>query len=117
MNKVLVLLLADVETKGDLGRVVNALQTAKEFKEAGDEVRLVFDGAGTRWIGELGSAEHKYHHLFESVRDLAGACSYCAGAFGVKTAVEQQRVTLLDEFDGHPSLRTAITDGYQVVSF
>ena len=117
MNKVLVLVLADVDTKGDLGRVVNALQTTKEFKEAGDKVRLVFDGAGTRWIGELGSAEHKYHRLFESVKDRAGACSYCAGAFGVKTAVEQQHVSLLDEFDGHPSLRTAVTDGYQVISF
>ena len=117
MNKVLVLVLADVETKGDLGRVVNALQTAKEFKEAGDEVRLVFDGAGTRWIGELGSTEHKYHSLFESVKDRAGACSYCARAFGVKAAVEEQQVTLLDEFDGHPSLRTAVNDGYHVISF
>jgi hypothetical protein len=32
MNKVLVLVLADIETKGDLGRVVNALETAKEFR-------------------------------------------------------------------------------------
>jgi hypothetical protein len=117
MTKVLVLVLADVETKGDLGRVVNALETVKEFKEAGDEVRLVFDGAGTRWIGELGSSQHKYHALFESVKDRGGACGYCARAFGVKSAVEQQGVPLLDEFDGHPSLRRAVSDGYQVISF
>ena len=117
MNKVLVLVLADIDTKEDLGRVVNALQTAKEFKAGGDEVRLVFDGAGTRWIGELGSAEHKYHALFESVKDRSGACSYCAGAFGVKSTVEQHGVALLDEFDGHPSLRRAVSDGYQVISF
>jgi hypothetical protein len=117
MNRVLVLVLADAETKGDLGRVVNALQTTKEFKEAGDEVRVVFDGAGTRWIGELGSTEHKYHPLFESVKDRAGACSYCARAFGVRAAVEQQQVRLLDEFDGHPSLTTAVNDGYHVISF
>ncbi|MEX2272453.1 MAG: DsrE family protein [Vicinamibacterales bacterium] len=117
MNKVLVLLLADIETKEALGRVVNALQTAKEFKEAGDDIRLVFDGAGTRWIGELGSPEHKYHALFESVKDRGGACSYCAGAFGVKAAVEKHDVPLLDEFDGHPSLRRAVSDGYHVISF
>lgn len=117
MNKIVVLVLADVETRGDLGRVVNALETTKEFNEAGDEIRLVFDGAGTRWIGELGSAEHKYHALFESVKSRASACSYCARAYGVRTAVEQQRVTLLDEFDGHPSLRQAVSDGYQVISF
>lgn len=67
-------------------------------------IRLVFDGAGTRWIGELASAGHKYHSLFESVKDLAGACSYCAQALGVKPAIEQEAVALLDEFDGHPSL-------------
>jgi hypothetical protein len=117
MNKAFVLVLADTETKEDLGRVVNAMQTVKEFKDAGDEVRLVFDGAGTRWLGELGSTEHKYHALFESVKDRAGACSYCAGAFGVKAAVERHQVTLLDEFDGHPSLRSAVSDGYQVISF
>lgn len=117
MNKVLVLVLADTETKEALGRVVNALQTAKEFKDGGDELRLVFDGAGTRWIGELGAPEHKYHALFESVKDRAGACSYCAGAFGVKSAVERYDVSLLDEFDGHPSLRRAVSDGYQVISF
>lgn len=117
MNKVLVLVLADTETTEALGRVVNALQTAKEFKDAGDELRLVFDGAGTRWIGELGAPEHKYHALFESVKDRAGACSYCAGAFGVKAAVEKYGVSLLDEFDGHPSLRRAVSDGYQVISF
>lgn len=67
--------------------MVNALQTAREFKDSGDEVRLVFDGAGTRWIGELGSAEHKYHGLFEAVKDRAGACSYCARAFGATPAL------------------------------
>jgi hypothetical protein len=117
MNKVLVLVLADTETKGDLGRVVNAMQTVKEFQDAGDEVRLVFDGAATRWIGELGDPAHKYHAAFESVKNRAGACSYCAAAFGVKTAVEKQAVALLDEFDGHPSLRQAVSDGYQVISF
>ena len=117
MHKALVVVLADTETTGDLGRVVNALETAKEFKEAGDEVRLVFDGAGTRWIGELGSAQHRYHGLFESVRDRAVACSYCAKGFGVQAAVEAQRVALLDEFDGHPSLRRAVMDGFTVITF
>jgi Pyridine nucleotide-disulphide oxidoreductase, dimerisation domain len=32
---------------------VNALTTAKEFKEAGDEAIVIFDGAGTKWVPEL----------------------------------------------------------------
>jgi hypothetical protein len=35
MPKAAIVILADTETPGDLGRVVNGLTTAKEFKEAG----------------------------------------------------------------------------------
>jgi hypothetical protein len=73
-----------------VGRVANALVTAKEFKETGDEVAIVFDGAGTTWIGTLADPSHPYHDAFEQVRDrIAGACSYCAGRYGVKEQVEE----------------------------
>jgi hypothetical protein len=98
--------------------VVNALTTAKEFKEAGDESVVIFDGAGTKWIAELSREDHKYHALFEDVRDVvAGACPYCAGAYGVKEQVEQTGVPLLDEYEGHPSVRSLVNDGYEVVTF
>ncbi len=113
-----VVVLADTETREGLGRVVNALTTAKEFRAAGDEAAVVFDGAGTRWVAELGAAEHRYHGLFEEVRDsIAGACSYCASAFGVRQAVEEAAIPLLEDFDRHPSLRTYVVDGYAVVTF
>jgi hypothetical protein len=47
------LLLAGTETRADLGRVVNALQIAREFDESGDEVSVIFDGAGTQWVPTL----------------------------------------------------------------
>ncbi len=118
MAKIAVVVLADTETREGLGRVVNALTTAKEFKTAGDEAAVVFDGAGTRWIAELGSAEHRYHGLFEEVREsIAGACSYCASAFGVRQAVEEAGIALLEDFDRHPSLRKYVIDGYSVLTF
>jgi hypothetical protein len=40
------LVLASTEKKADLGRVVNALQIARELDESGDEVTVIFDGAG-----------------------------------------------------------------------
>ncbi|RMD71410.1 MAG: hypothetical protein D6819_01660 [Gammaproteobacteria bacterium] len=118
MNKVAIIVLAGTEGSGDLGRVVNALEAVKEFKEAGDEVRLIFDGAGTQWIPELARAEHRYHPLFDAVSDrIAGACRYCAQAFGVKEAVEGCAVPLLGEFEGHPSFRQLVTEGFQVITF
>lgn len=112
------LVLAGTDTKADLGRVVNALQIARELHEAGDEVSVIFDGAGTRWVPTLSDDVHKYHRLYEQTKDvIAGACSYCAGAFGVKDAIEKTDVELLDEFEGHPSVRKLISNGYQILTF
>jgi hypothetical protein len=117
MSKIAVMLLADTETAEAMGRMANALTVAKEGKEAGDDVRLLLDGAGTKWAPELAREGHKYHRLFEDVRDRAGACVYCARAYDVKDQVEAAGVRLLDEYRGHPSVRQLIADGYEVVTF
>ncbi len=118
MPKAAIVVLADVETHGDLGRVVNALVATKEFKEAGDEVRLIFDGAGTQWPGILADPGHKSHKLYESVRDVvAGACGFCAGAFHAEESVKHADVHLLHEYEGHPSIRGLVNDGFQVITF
>lgn len=118
MSKAAILLLADTETHADLGRAVNAMVAAKEFKEAGDDVRLIFDGAATKWPSVLADSEHKAHGLYEQVQDVvAGACGFCARAFESESDVKAQHVHLLEEYDGHPSIRKMINDGYQVVTF
>ena len=118
MTKAAIIVLADTETAGELGRVVNALTTAKELKQEGDKVVVVFDGAGTKWIPALSDPDHRYHELLESLRDrVSGACAYCAKAYGVCEDVEQSGVELLDEFDEHPSLRGYLADGYAVITF
>lgn len=118
MHKIAIVLLADTETHGDLGRAVNALEVAKEFQEAGDEVAIVFDGAGTKWVPALDDPNHKAHPLWNAVKgSVAGACAYCSGAFGAKRGVEAAGVTLLDDFDQHPSLRGYAERGYTILTF
>jgi len=118
MAKVAIVVLADTETAGDLGRVANALTSAQEFNEAGDETTVIFDGAGTRWIPELSNPEHKYSRAFEAVKDqVGGACRYCAKAFGVKDEVEESGVSLLGDYKDHPSLQKLVSNGYQVITF
>ena len=118
MAKVAVLVLSDTDTREGLGRVVNAMITTKEFKDAEDEVRLIFDGAGTKWVGELAKPDHRYHELFEAVRGhIAGACGYCAQAYGAEQDVHREQIALLDEYEHHPSLRRLVADGFQVLTF
>lgn len=116
--KAAIVVLADTETHEDLGRVVNALEAVKELKEARDEVQLVFDGAGTKWVVELSKSDHQAHGLYEAVKDrVGGVCSFCAGAFGVKDQVLACGVPLADDYDGHPSFRKLLAQGYQVITF
>jgi hypothetical protein len=60
MTKAALVVLAGTESGDGLGRVVNAMITAKELKESGDEVALLFDGAGTKWVATLSEREHRY---------------------------------------------------------
>ena len=117
MSKTAVVILAGTETHADLGRLVNGLETAKEFSENGDEVNLIFDGAGTQWIPELEDEDSDYHELYQTVRDDAAACDYCSGAFGVADAVADSGIVTLDDHDGHPSIRSLVDDGAEVITF
>lgn len=45
------------------------------------------------------------------------ACAYCADAFEATSGVEEAGVRLLDEYERHPSFRSLLHDGYQVITF
>ena len=97
---------------------MNGLETAKEFAETdGDDVAVIFDGAGTQWVPELEDEDHDYHELYRAGRDDAAACDHCSGAFGVADAVADSGVVTLDDYDGHPSIRSLVDDGYEIVTF
>lgn len=123
--KLAITILSDPTHGGDeaLGRLFNALSLAAEAKELGDEVQIVFSGAGTRWPGELTKLGHPARALFQSVRELVkGASCGCAEVFGATKAVEACGVPLLKDHElagtsGVASLRSAIADGWIPLSF
>ncbi|MBC7999570.1 MAG: DsrE family protein [Leptolyngbya sp.] len=106
-----------------LGRVFNALATTYDFKQQGDDVTLLFQGAGTRWVGELSKPDHPAHELYQSVLDkVAGVSCGCADVFGVTAEVEKQGLELIKDnpvpgTSGLPSLRKLVSDGYTVLNF
>ena len=113
-----IFILTGNETHADHGRLANGLEAAKEFAETeGDEVTVVFDGGGTQWIADLESEDSDYHDLYTAIREEVIVCDYCASAFGVDAAVEEAGLTLVDEYDGHPSVREFVADGYEVITF
>ena len=118
MSKTAFVILAAGDTHESLGRVVNAFMGALEYAKENAETKIIFDGAGTQAAAEFAKSNHKYHELFEQVREqIEGACSYCANAFEVKDKLTEAKIELIDEFKGHPSFKKLIDDGYNVLVF
>jgi len=118
MTKAAIIILAGTDGHENLGRLVNGLETAREFAEhPDDDVELIFDGAGTQWVPELEDPDNDNHELYRAVRDDTSVCDYCAGAFGVEDAVADAGVVTLDDNDGHPSVRSLVDDDYEVITF
>jgi len=106
-----------------LGRIFNALATTYEFKQRGDDVTLLFQGAGTRWPAELTKPDHAVHGLFEEVRDkIAGVSCGCADVFGASEDAVKSGFDLIKENEvpgttGLPSLWQLSSEGYTVLTF
>ena len=106
-----------------LGRVFNGLAAAYDFKQAGDDVSVVFQGTGTRWIGELTKKDHPAHDLFEAVKDqVAGVSCGCADVFGGAEEAEKSGLDLIKENPvpgtrGMASLRKYAAEGATILTF
>jgi len=106
-----------------LGRVFNALAIAQEGLQQGDEVEIVFNGAGTRWPEELAKVSHPANSLYNLVREtVKGASCGCAAVFGATKSVEACGVPLLKEkaLAGPPgisNLRRYVADGWHTLIF
>ena len=118
MTKIAIVVFSDTNTVEALGKLSNAFMLASEAIENGDQLKFIFEGAGTKWIGELEKEDHKLHGLYKGFKShITGACSFCAQAFGVKSLMEKSGITLLSEYKDHPSLRNLFAEGYHVISF
>lgn len=123
--KTAIIIMSDPKSGSEeaLGRVFNALAVAAESKQKGDEVAVVFNGAGTRWPAELTKLTHPANGLYNAVRDVVqGASCGCADVFGAKDGVEACGVPLkkdnaLAGTSGLLSLRQYLVDGWKTIVF
>lgn len=125
MQKAAIVVMSDPskQTEESLGRLFNALAAAYDFKARGDEVTVLFQGAGTRWAGQLSNPEHPFHDLFNAVSDrVAGVSCGCADVFGATAEAERNGFDLVKDnpvpgTPGLPSLGKLVAEGYSVLTF
>jgi hypothetical protein len=106
-----------------VGRVFNALAVAHDFKQKGDEVRILFLGTGTRWIAELANAEHPVHGVFGLVKDkVEGVSRGCADVFGTTREVQASEFAFVTDnpvpgTGGLPSVSRLMNEGFNVLIY
>lgn len=119
-EKFAIILQADTDRHEGIARAFHALLYAKELREHGHRVLLLFDGAGTHWVEELTRPEGK-NPLIPAYMELAKTgivqviCDYCASSFKVKDQLEERDLPLVGEYEGHPSIAELVDDGYQLL--
>ncbi len=115
--KISVVVLSDPK-QGDeaLGRLLNALALAHEAHEKGDDVQIVFQGAGTRWPDELARLGHPAQALYDSLRTLvSGASRGCSLVFGATEGTLADHT--LPNGVALGSLRRHLAEGRQTLLF
>jgi len=123
--KAAIIVFSDPRSGSDeaLGRLFNALAATYDFKQRGDEVTLLFQGAGTHWPVEVMEEGHPAHALYKAVEDrVAGVSLACADVFGAAGSAEAAGLTFLDDnavpgTRGMPSLRNLASEGYSILTF
>jgi len=102
----------------DASRVYRGLKTALEFKQAGDDVTVVFDGSGVETLAAITASTHKMNPLAVALKDnIRGACGFCVASHGVTDAVAVGGWNLLTDYKGEVSVRNLVVEGYQILSF
>ena len=113
-----IILQADSDRHEGLARALHALLYARELKESGADVVLIFDGAGTTWAEKLQDPQHKLHPMYEGLkkdRVVQIVCDFCSGAFKVKDKIRDPQLALISEYEGHPSVVKWAKQGYQLI--
>lgn len=125
MSKTAIVVLSDPASGSDeaLGRLFNAMFVAYELREKGQEVALIFQGAGTRWVNEVTKPDHPAHGLFEAVKDaIVVVCGGCADVFGATADVRASGLALVREksipgTSGIVDLSRFLDEGFRLLTF
>jgi hypothetical protein len=123
--KLAIVIMSDPKngTEESLGRALNAMALAHEHQSAGDEVALLFKGAGTRWPEQLSKLSHPANGLYNLVREhVGGASCACAERYGASEGVKAAGVPLISDTalpgtSGVLGLRQYLAEGWQTVVF
>ena len=105
---------------GDPMCFIHVLLNAIDMKEKAIDVKIVIEGAAVKLLPEVSKKENPQNKLWEKVKEaglVAGVCKACSQKLGTLKDAEAQKLTLLDDMFGHPSISKYMDDGYEIITF
>ncbi len=105
---------------GDPMCFIHVLLNGLDLNEKGNEVHIIIEGSATKLIPDMTKQDHPLFTLYHKALEkglIAGACKACAAKLEVKQAIEQTKLPLLDDMNGHPGMARYLTSGFEIISF
>lgn len=121
MSKTAIIIMSDPKAGLDesTGRLLNGLAAAYDYKAAGDDVKIIFQGTGSRWPELLQKEDHMAHKIFKAIEEnIEGISAACASVWGA----EPSGYDLIknNPIPGTPGLSSFVKlekEGYNILTF
>lgn len=105
---------------GDPMCFIHVVLNALDMHAKGAEVKIVLEGASVKLVPELAKTDNPMNGLWQKCVDaglVEGVCRACAHKLGTLPDAEAQRLTLLSDMSGHPSIWAYRNQGYEIITF
>ena len=99
---------------------VHVLLNALDLYERGQEGKIVIEGEAVTLIPEIALDSHFLHALYAKTKELGlidAVCLACATKLGALEDVKFEKLPLVDDMNGHPSMGRYLEEGYEVITF
>ncbi len=121
MAKVAIIVLEGTELKESVAKIRHAMIYSKEIKASGNEIIIIFDGNGTKWLDIISNETSEYdflNKLFKEITEMGiiyRACGFCSARKEVRESLSKKNIIFLSEYEGHPDAGKLINEGYQII--
>lgn len=92
------------------------LMNALSLSEAGNEVKIIFEGASVKLPPLFEEESFKPYALCKEKGLIAGICYACSAVLGVLEENKKTGLNLLQDMQGHAGMRPFVEEGYTVIS-
>lgn len=106
---------------GDPMCFVHVLLNALDMHSNGYAVNVVIEGSATKLIKEFHENEKAmFRDLYLQVKHygiISAVCKACSRKMGSLEAAQAEKLPIVGDMNGHPSMSTYIEEGFQIITF